>query len=342
MTDEKTVEAPVAQDECAGDTPKSQAETGRESLKELFDTAPFTEQKYLWKAMRHARRIGRKAALYRAFIAAIPNLPTLEKNRQVDFMSKRTNQQVNYWFADLEEILGKVVPVIQAHGLGIYFKLAGNKVKGRLIHDDGGQLKSWLTVKDHDDGASLQTEISKRRRYILLALLNLAASEGGTEGNRDRQRSSRGRNDNRSHRPDNRASGAGRTAQGAGSGQQGRPGQGQPGKRTPAQRQAGSAEKSSATEDPGTEQRTGNRKRTEKACRSRPGATPGNACAGWRSTTRRAAEREPNAGAGGYDEATATKARRRTRETSGAERRRAASQRRRPGDAVDVREHPNR
>ena len=139
-------------------------------------TDKLSDEKLVWKAFRRARKWRRRLALHQAVLRAFPPLPTISKDKLVDFTTS-SDRRVRFRFASFENITSTVNPLIAAEGLVIVFTLEGRKLRGHLLHDAGGRLRSWLKLPKNVEAAEVQSEISKRRRYIEIALLNIAAEE---------------------------------------------------------------------------------------------------------------------------------------------------------------------
>ena len=136
----------------------------------------LSEEKLIFKAFRRARKWRRRLALHQAVLRVLPKLPTVNRDKLVDFTTS-SGRRVRFRFASFENITSVVNPLIAAQGLVILFTLKGRKLYGHLLHEGGGSLKSWLKLPKNIEAAEVQSEISKRRRYIEIALLNIAAEE---------------------------------------------------------------------------------------------------------------------------------------------------------------------
>ena len=195
----------------AGDADaKGQPPVVRHADEEQQIAEKLNDEKLIWKAFRRARKWRRRLALHQAVLRAFPSLPTITKDKLVDFTTS-TGRRVRFRFASFENITTTVNPIIAAQGLVIVFTLKGRKLVGHLLHDAGGRLRSWLKLPKNVEAAEIQSEISKRRRYIEIALLNIAAedTEDSLPEDADRTRQPRGTRTRGGQRPNpQRASGA--------------------------------------------------------------------------------------------------------------------------------------
>lgn len=127
---------------------------------------------------------GRKA-FDNAMAAAKAEIPTIIKNRHVDFTGK-TGIRTNYRHEDLAEIARTVDPILAKHGLSYRFRTstAANEpvtVTCIVSHRDGHSEENTLVGPRDDSGNknSLQqvgSAITYLQRYTLKAALGLAAA----------------------------------------------------------------------------------------------------------------------------------------------------------------------
>lgn len=119
-----------------------------------------------------------------AIAAAKAEIPTIRKNREVDFTSQKG--RTNYRHEDLAEIAKTVDPILARHGLSYRFRTtsAPNEpvtVTCIVSHRDGHCEENTLSAGRDDSGNknSIQgvgSTITYLQRYTLKAALGLAAS----------------------------------------------------------------------------------------------------------------------------------------------------------------------
>lgn len=124
-----------------------------------------------------------RRAFEAAMSAAKAEIPTISKNRVVDFTSQKG--RTNYRHEDLGEIAKVIDPILGKHGLSYRYETVteGGKVKVTCIvsHREGHSVRNELTA-DHDNSGnknSIQavgSTITYLQRYTLKAALGLAAS----------------------------------------------------------------------------------------------------------------------------------------------------------------------
>lgn len=123
----------------------------------------------------------------KAFDAAIADakaeIPTIAKNRKVDFTSQKG--RTHYRHEDLGEITNVVAPILGRFGLSFRFttKTEGKTVAVTCIvsHRDGHFVENTLTATHDDSGnknsiQAIGSTITYLQRYTLKAALGLAAS----------------------------------------------------------------------------------------------------------------------------------------------------------------------
>lgn len=124
-----------------------------------------------------------RRAFEAAMSAAKAEIPTITKNRAVDFTSAKG--RTNYRHEDLAEIARVIDPILGKHGLAYRYETVteGGKVRVTCIvsHREGHSVRNELTA-DHDNSGnknSIQavgSTITYLQRYTLKAALGLAAS----------------------------------------------------------------------------------------------------------------------------------------------------------------------
>lgn len=132
---------------------------------------------------RYDANQGRKA-FDQAIAAAKAEIPTIAKNRKVDFTTQKG--RTNYDYEDLGEIARTVDPILSKHGLSYRFRSHqdGNKVTVACIisHRDGYSEETSLSAETDTSGnknsiqgiGSAATYLS---RYTLKLALGLAAAK---------------------------------------------------------------------------------------------------------------------------------------------------------------------
>lgn len=141
---------------------------------------------------RHERNLARRA-FDAAMAAAAAEMPTISKNRTVDFTSAKG--RTNYRHEDLGEIVSTVDPILAAHGLFKRFRILseGNTVTVTCIvsHRDGWSEENTLSAGRDQSGnkndiQAIGSAVTYLQRYTLKASLGLAASnddDGQSTGN---------------------------------------------------------------------------------------------------------------------------------------------------------------
>lgn len=126
---------------------------------------------------------GRKA-FDAAIAAAKAEIPTIRKNREVDFTSAKG--RTNYKHEDLAEIAKTVDPILTAHGLSYRFRTARDGqtilVSCILSHRDGYSEETTLDSTPDQSGnknhiQAVGSAVTYLQRYTLKLALGLAASD---------------------------------------------------------------------------------------------------------------------------------------------------------------------
>lgn len=125
-----------------------------------------------------------RKAFDEAMAAAKSEIPTIIKNREVDFTSPKG--RTNYRHEDLAEIARTVDPILSKHGLSYRYRVTSNinepvTVTCILAHRGGHSEETTLSAGRDDSGNknSIQgvgSTITYLQRYTLKAALGLAAS----------------------------------------------------------------------------------------------------------------------------------------------------------------------
>lgn len=125
-----------------------------------------------------------RKAFDEAMAAAKAEIPTIVKNREVDFTSSKG--RTNYRHEDLAEIARTVDPILSRHGLSYRFRVTSNvsepvTVTCILSHRAGHSEETTLSAGRDDSGnknsiQAVGSAITYLQRYTLKAALGLAAS----------------------------------------------------------------------------------------------------------------------------------------------------------------------
>lgn len=125
-----------------------------------------------------------RKAFDEAMAAAKAEIPTIVKNREVDFTSSKG--RTNYRHEDLAEIARTVDPILSRHGLSYRFRVTSNvnepvSVTCILSHRAGHSEETTLSAGRDDSGnknsiQAVGSAITYLQRYTLKAALGLAAA----------------------------------------------------------------------------------------------------------------------------------------------------------------------
>jgi hypothetical protein len=130
-----------------------------------------------------------------ALASAKAEIPTIRKNREVDFTSAKG--RTNYRHEDLAEIARVVSPILARHGLSYRFRSGvenGMVLVTCIISHRGGHSEENTLIAGRDESGNknniqaVGSTITYLQRYTLKAALGLAASEdddAGTHGGGD-------------------------------------------------------------------------------------------------------------------------------------------------------------
>jgi hypothetical protein len=131
-------------------------------------------------------RIWQKRQFLRAFALAQAELPSIVKDREVDYTSKRTGEQTHYKYEDLGKMLDQLRPVLSKHGLSLRFPTESLpngvlKMTAILAHDDGHEEMSSMTGQSDTSGSKNPNQAqgstaSYLQRYLTKMLLGFAAA----------------------------------------------------------------------------------------------------------------------------------------------------------------------
>jgi len=138
-----------------------------------------------------------QAALFAALAKAQGAFQPIEKNRSVEIAMK-TGGKYRFRYADLEEILAKTRPALSANGLALVQCVeqtqAGPLLTCRLLHADGGSLLSEVQLpaaRDLGDPKAFGAAITYHRRYLVTAMLGVAADDDLDEDGQEMQQPQR-------------------------------------------------------------------------------------------------------------------------------------------------------
>lgn len=115
--------------------------------------------------------------LVTALARARARIPSVPMDKTVNYVSKRTGEQVHYSFASLDAIHKTVTGPLSEQGLVIECILNGDVIVVLLSHEGGGIHLSWLPLPDEGDIKDLATQITMRRRYLTTQLIAIVADE---------------------------------------------------------------------------------------------------------------------------------------------------------------------
>lgn len=134
---------------------------------------------------KELKREQAREAFDAAMAAAKAEIPTIIKNRNVDFTGK-TGLRTNYRHEDLGEIARTVDPILSRHGLSYRFRTEQQeggavRVICMVTHRDGHFEENALTAGRDESGnknniQAVGSTITYLQRYTLKAALGLAAS----------------------------------------------------------------------------------------------------------------------------------------------------------------------
>ncbi|WP_375491199.1 ERF family protein [uncultured Nostoc sp.] len=120
-----------------------------------------------------------------ALAKAKAEIPTILANRTVRIPTK-TGREISFTYAELEEILPAITPVLSQHGMAVAHQMGFVEGKYCLIstlrHESGEQLESlFLLPSDFNDPKDLGIKISYGRRYNTLCLLDVTVVEPNSQ-----------------------------------------------------------------------------------------------------------------------------------------------------------------
>jgi hypothetical protein len=126
-----------------------------------------------------------------AIAKAKREFPKILANKSVKIPTK-SGREIKFTYAELEEIIPAVTPVLSANGLAIAHQLqfVGDRycLVSSLRHESGEQIDSVFPLPaTFDDPKDLGNKITYGRRYSTLCLLDIVASDDGDGDERRRK-----------------------------------------------------------------------------------------------------------------------------------------------------------
>jgi|SRR5690606_1206602 len=108
--------------------------------------------------------------------------PTIEKSRKVDSVSKRTGTRITFTYADMSDIMEKIRPLLEKHGLCVCqfaeSDETGDWIRTILGHVSGQSLESKIMIRYPGD--TLQTfggSITYYKRYAICSMLGIVSDD---------------------------------------------------------------------------------------------------------------------------------------------------------------------
>lgn len=133
---------------------------------------------------------GARKAFDAAIAMAKAEIPTIRKNRNVDFTSPKG--RTNYDYEDLAGIMEAVQPILSKHGLSVRYQTRAVinepiSVTCIISHRDGHSEENTLTAGRDESGnknsiQSIGSTVTYLQRYTLKAALGLAAAKDDDGG----------------------------------------------------------------------------------------------------------------------------------------------------------------
>lgn len=153
----------------------------------LASGRPMGEIKEALEVAERVEGIHREQAFNAALSAFQNEIKTIEKNRQVDFVSQKGGK-VKYSFVDLENLIEQIRPVLEKHGFAFSHDTAIDSgqmmtVTCTLRHVGGHREKSSFTLPTTaqtslmSDQQRYAAALTFARRYTLIQILGLATGD---------------------------------------------------------------------------------------------------------------------------------------------------------------------
>jgi hypothetical protein len=137
--------------------------------------------------------MGPAAALYAALAKAQGQFQPIVKNRDV-VIAMKSGGSYRFRYADLEEITAKTRPALSQNGLALVQTVEhgqqGPLLVCRLMHAQGGMMASEVTMptaRDLGDPKAFGAAITYLRRYMVTAMLGVAADDDLDEDGQEMQ-----------------------------------------------------------------------------------------------------------------------------------------------------------
>ena len=127
-----------------------------------------------------------------ALVKARGSIPSIPLDQNVHYVSKRTNDVVDYDFASLHSIHNEITKPLAENGLFITSLTCPEMIVVVVLHEDGGMMPSWMELTPQSDLKETAAQIKMLRRYLTVQLLCL--SDDTESGERDISENARSRN----------------------------------------------------------------------------------------------------------------------------------------------------
>lgn len=120
-----------------------------------------------------------------ALAKAKAEIPAILANRNVKIPTK-SGREINFTYAELEEIQPKITPALSTYGLAIAHQMIFLETRYCLLsslrHESGEQIDSVFPLpKDFNDAKEIGIQISYGRRYNTLCLLDITVVEPNSQ-----------------------------------------------------------------------------------------------------------------------------------------------------------------
>ena len=117
--------------------------------------------------------VSRQARLYGALARAHKKFKEYDADQVVDFPTK-SGGEVTFDFAPLHAVVEAVDDALADEGCAMVFLAEEGTLKGWLVHEEGGAIPTVVKVKQNGAPEDFAAEVSKYRRYLTQAMLNVA------------------------------------------------------------------------------------------------------------------------------------------------------------------------
>ena len=131
--------------------------------------------------MHHDPTPDQQSALYAALAKAQGMFAPIIKDRTATIEMK-AGGKYTYRYADLAGILDAVRPALSSQGIALVQPITQGEdgsitVGAVLLHAEGGRIESWMGWSATGDIKALASTITYLRRYVVVALLGVAAED---------------------------------------------------------------------------------------------------------------------------------------------------------------------